>query len=158
MPRITPQMKSWAFNMLKAVSFKYDWSFNKSINFVREQLGYCYRTSDALEDFRRWKGTLKYQYHVERLHDSSFIPERLIVDTDLHRAHKYRVFEMVKMRNKETGEEMWSMKSHFSDNYLTKGQYAWEFVDWFNRKYKDYEWEAVDARVTNLWHNVGMPW
>jgi len=158
MPRITPQMRSWAFNMLKSISFKYDWSFSTSINFVREQLGYCYRTSEALEDFRRWKGTLKYQYATERLAESSFIPERLIVDTDLHNPYKYRVFEMVKMRNVETGQEMWGMKSHFSDNYLTKGGYAWEFVEEFNKRYEGYEWQAVEARVVNLWHNVGMPW
>jgi len=157
MPVITPIMKSYAYNMLKAVAFKYDWSFSKSMSFVRERLGYVYRTSDALEDFRRWKGTLKYQYHVERLSDSSYIPERLIVDTDLHRPHKYRVFEMVKMRNIDTGEEYWSMKSHFSDKYLTKEGYAREFCEWFNRKYENYVWRAVEARVINIWRNVKMP-
>jgi len=148
--------KTIARAALKSLAFKYDWSFNRTYNFIRDVYGVAYRRADMLADFRRFKGRVKNEYGFEHLRDDWTIPKRLIVETDLGRPYNYRIFAKVTYYNNITGQYITKMASFYTDNRKSKQEYIDDFETMWYEKHEEYEWEISETKIVAMEHNQGM--
>lgn len=155
MPAISAWKKAAARAMLEAVSFKYDWSFRQSYNFVKQALGYVYRRADALKDFRTWKGTWEKEYATRHYDINAPITQRIMVETELSQDYRYRVFFDVTYKNKATGYIFTRRKSLYTNQALTFSQLQEEYKERWAMIAEKYELEIEKFENVNLWHNRG---
>ena len=153
--------KAMARAALKSIAFKYDWSFNKAYNFIRDIYGVAYRRSDMLRDYRNFKGRVKYQYALEHLRDDWIIPKRIIHEEELHRPYNYRIFAKVTYRHSETGQYVTKMASFYTNQRKSKSEYVDDFYSMYSEKYAGASadvWEVVNVNFLSVVHNPGMPY
>jgi len=81
-----------------------------------------------LSDIRESYGVALYGDKIKGLAVNVTPPKDLMVETELRRPRKYRVFGTAKYFNEETGYTMYNPVSFYDDKLRTKEQWEREFI------------------------------
>lgn len=117
------------------------------------RLGYGYRTETMGDDIRRFSRIAKNEYYVKKLAPGDVVPEGLMVEGDLRRPFKYRVYGDVTYYNPETDTYDFRKGSFYTDRQLTGDEAEDEFVETCRKLYVEPEWEVVGFERAAIEHN-----
>jgi len=131
------------------------YSFRGAISIMRSVYGPL-RTQTALVDWRSLNQLIKGEYAARNVDPVKRFPQNKMVETDLGRAYKYRVYGTATYTDKLTGETSTKNISMYTNSWLSKNGWADQFEGW--KEKTDYEtgWSltGVDMKVTE--HNAGF--
>lgn len=117
--------------------------------------GYGYRTKDMLSDIRRLSGRYLNQYYVYKLGPAGTVPRGLMVETELKRPFKYRVFGEVTYYDPMTDSYTFENRSFYTDRLLTNDQWEDEYIKMFREVYPVPEREVLGFKVKSVEHSQG---
>lgn len=118
--------------------------------------GLIYRRMSMLSDIRREVGIFKFGKAVVSLGSDVQIPKRIMVETDLLRARKYRVYGTAKYVNIETGRTTYEPVSFYDNTLRTKDQWSEEYIS--QKEEAKYREEVVceGIEIFSVEHNKGF--
>ena len=103
-----------------------DWATRRIISMLSRTTG-TYRRTDMLRDIREARDINQFGASVRDLAVNIRPPQDIMVETELTRRRKYRVFGRVKEIDIDTGRVQYSVKSFYTDSLRTKEQWVDEF-------------------------------
>ena len=135
--------------------FSQGYTFRGAIAMLRG-LGYGLRTTVALTDWRSINGLIRGQYAARNVDPAKRYPQNKMVETDLGRAYKYRVYGQATYTNIATGEESSKIVSLYTNTWFSKQGWAKEFERWKEKMEYETGWliSNVDMKVAE--HNAGF--
>lgn len=133
------------------------WSSRRIINYLGRVSG-TYRRTDMLRDIREFRDLHTFGASVQELAVNVRPPTAIMVETELTRPRKYRVFGRAKYVDRETGHTTYKNVSFYDDTLRTKEQWAEEFT----RQKEEGAYRVGDSveemDIYAIEHNEGVPY
>ncbi len=117
------------WRMLVPSLYEQGFSFRGAMAVMRESYG-ALRTATALTDWRSILGIIKGEYAARSVDPVKKFPQNKMVETDLGRAFKYRVYGQATYTDLMTGESTIKMVSMYTDTWFSKEEWAKEYERW----------------------------
>lgn len=131
------------------------WGANAMVRQART-LGLSYRRTIMLGDIREFTGLMRREKAVRAVVRSVLPSRSVMVETELRRARRYRVFGDVTYRNRLTGEEFTQTVSFYDDELRSLDQWEEEY----ERQKEEAEYredlEIVKVDFRAIEHNRGF--
>jgi len=115
--------------------------------------GYNYQS--MLNDARMFTERLKYQTQITNLTGNQVVPRAWMSEVQLGMPYRYRVFGEVTFYDPDSNQHVVKTSSFYSDDYLKKGDYEAEFMDFFEKRYDEENLELISFKQTSVEHNLG---
>lgn len=137
------------------------YSLGVSANFIiREarKIGVSYRRQTMLSDIRELTGLMAKEAATRSVGSNVLFPKGNMVETDLRRARNYRVFGDVIYTNIETGESRSQVISFYTNDRLSKDDWASSFEE--DKEESEYlpEESVSGLTIRSVEHNKGLPY
>lgn len=115
--------------------------------------GVGYRKQDMLADIRVFSGRHANQTQVTSLGGNNAVPTNYMVETELRRPYKYRVYGETHYYDFETGDEIIQEGSFYTDELAKKQDWEQAYVDNIRNSPSVPNTEIMSFRVTSVEHN-----
>lgn len=115
--------------------------------------GWHYQT--MLGDIRESQGMVKFGKAVKSLGGGVIPAKRIMIETELTAARRYRVFGMAKYVHIETGHIKYELKSFYSNELRTKDDWAKEFIREQPLTESDPEYLPEELDIFSIEHQEG---
>ena len=120
--------------------------------------GLRFRTSEMLPALRFFRGTFKFQFHIEKILPESLIPRRLVIEQIMERGAAYRYFGEASFRSNTTGEITTRTVSWYSDLADVKREITDEWVADFQYDSTNPDEELLGVELTHVYHDPEFPY
>lgn len=156
MPRGGGEIRAWG-RLLIPHFVQQGLSANAIIREVKKALGgRGWRRQVMLADIREAMGIMRLEKVVRGLPRDKRPPKSAMVETDLRRPRKYRVFADAEYMDLETRKVEKKTVSWYTDTLRTKEEWAIEFTDYVEReKYKP-GFAVKSVEIKAIEHNRGF--
>lgn len=151
---IATELYRAVWRMLAPSLYEQGFSFRGAMAVMRESYGPL-RTATALTDWRSILGLIKGEYAARSVDPVKKFPQNKMVETDLGRAYKYRIYGQATYTDIMTGESTTKMVSMYTNKWLSKDGWAAEYERWIEKESYETGWKLtkIDMKVTE--HNAG---
>lgn len=131
-----------------------DWSSRRIINYLARTTG-TYRRTDMLRDIREAKDIFEYGSKVNALAVNIRPPKTVMVEIELKRARKYRVFGRTREVNRDTGRVSYKQISFYDDTLRTKDKWGKEYLKQKEEARYELEEDITNVDIFAIEHHEG---
>lgn len=126
-----------------------------AITRVLKVQGLSFRRINMLKDIREINGLVKMEKYTRAVSGVKQFPKFGMVEHELKRDRRYRVFATMKTRNMVTGEESEKDISFYDDEHRSKDNWVEAFEDQYEEKMYEKQEEITGISIRSVEHQRG---